>query len=409
MKIAPLLLAFSLAANAALGLFAVNRTTHWIDFASTAQPAPQPDAAATAAARSSALVAAGKIDPQLWTNVSGGEPREVAARLQAEGFPPSLQRAILAALIAEKFAARHKELAQLVSTQPWWYQLNGSPIGSKIIALRQQINREEKDALEQLLGADAGVTDYQRARRPRQYGDLPAGKMNEIERLNADYAELMQEVRNASQNILLPEDRAKLAFLEKEKRADLLKLLTPDELFEYDLRSSQSANVLRSQLTAFNPTEEEYRALFKLQSAFDAQYPSPELLTPEQRRERSEAQQKLTDQARSVLSPERFAEYQQKTDQAYIQTNSLVTRLQLPTTLTADLVAVQKEMMKRAQDTRSDRSLNAEQRNAQLGTLQNEAKVRVTALIGENNLPVYRQTAGSWFNYIVPPPAPPKK
>ncbi len=410
MKTAPLLLALSLAVNAALAFVAVNRSTHWVDFA--AKPtavANAPDPAAAAAAKREALLAAGKIDPELWNDIAHGDLRDVAARLKAEGFPPSLQRAIVAALIADRFVARHKELGQLIATQPWWYQLNGSPVGSKIIQMRQQIAREEKDALEQILGPDPGATDYRRAQRLRQYGDLPPEKQTELERITSDYNELMQEVRMASQNILLPEDREKLAYLDKEKRADIVKLLSPEELFEYDLRSSPSASTLRYQLSAFNPTEDEYRALMKLQLAFDAQYPSGETMTMDQRRQRSEAQPKLTEQARDVLSPERFAEYQQKTDPAYVSTNALVTRLQLPDTATADLVAVQKDITKRATDVRQDRSLSSDQRAAQLAALASEGQVRVGTIVGDSNLPAYRQSAGYWLNNLRPPVPAPKK
>ncbi len=64
-------------------------------------------------------------------------------------------------------------------------------------------------------------------------------------------------------------DREKLALLNRERRADLERVLTPEELFEYDLRQGPTAMRLRSQLAAFQPTEEEYRAIFTVQHALD--------------------------------------------------------------------------------------------------------------------------------------------
>lgn len=397
-----LLLALSLGANALLAFVVVNRSTHWVDFLSSGKTATAAASTPSAAkARSSAGI--DKIDQHTWAELTTGELRDVAARLRAEGFPPGMQRAILMAMITEKFAARHKELAQLIAAQPWWASQTGIVGGAKAITLRQQIAREEKEMLDQLIGPEEGLTDYARARRPRQYGDLPPGKVSDLERLTADYNELMQEVRTNAQGLLLPEDREKITYLQNEMRADIAKLLTPDELLEYNLRSSPSAAQLRSQLIAFNPSEEEFRALYKQRAAFDALWPNPEGMAPEQRNQYFQARDKLTEQAKDALSPERFAEYQQKTDSAYVQTSQLLARLQLPDTKTTELVALQKDTQKRAQTIRGDRALPADQRDLQLGALGAEAAVRVSAIIGETNLPAYRQSAGNWLNQLRPP------
>ena len=46
-----------------------------------------------------------------------------------------------------------------------------------------------------------------------------------IQRINDDYAEMTAQLRAAMQGITLPEDRAKLLLLEREKRADLAALV----------------------------------------------------------------------------------------------------------------------------------------------------------------------------------------
>jgi hypothetical protein len=217
----------------------------------------------------------------------------------------------------------------------------------------------------------------------------------------------MQEIRNGSQGILLPEDRAKLAYLDEQKRADITKLLSPEELLEYDLRSSPSSTQLRNQLAAFGPTEEEFRALFKLQQAFDAKYGNPEFLTAEQRRDRGLAQADLLKQAESVLPADRFAELKTKTDPAYISANAVVTRLQLPPTATAEIVAIQKDISKRADAVRSDRSLTPDQRNSQFLSLGSEAVARLTPTLGDAGVTAYKQSGGGWINGLLRPPTPP--
>jgi hypothetical protein len=408
MKLRPLLIALSLAANVAL-LFAVTqRSARWADFFSLGSSKPS----AVVPAAKAGTAEAPKADaftPETWANLKAGDIKSVAERLKAEGFPVSLQRAIIGALVAEQFADRHHALAEMIRAQPWWAMMFNSASGGKIMTARQQLQRDEKDAIDALLGPDAGTTTYAHARQERQFGDLPPAKLSELDRINSDYNELISDVRNSSQGILLKEDRDKIAYLEKEKRDDITKLLTPDELFAYDLRSSPTANSLRTQLASFNPTEDEFRAIFKAQQAFDAQYGGGnfELMSPEQRRARAGAQQQLTDQVQAVLSPDRFADYKLKTDPAYLSANAIVTRLELPATATTDIVTIQKDIMKRADSIRTDRSLSADERTSQLTALGSEAVVRLTPVLGDAGLAAYKQSGGYWINMLQRTPPPP--
>jgi hypothetical protein len=403
MKPTAVFLTASLAANAVLCLVVATRLDHVTDSSSAAKSSVYARAGAAADA------SADTLDPETWSELTTGDNATLVERLRDADFPLSLQRAILAALITERFADRHKALAALISAQPWWRGgFNASADGAKILATRQQLQRDEKDALEQLLGPDAGLSDYARARQTHAYGgDLSPAKMSELDRINSDYAELIAEVRNASQGILLPEDRAKLAYLQQEQRADIAKLLTPDELLDYDLRSSPTAGQLRNQLAAFNPTEDEFRALFKIQQAFDAQYGNPDLLSADQRRARNAAQADLLKQAEAVLPPDRFATLKLTTDPSYLAANAVITRLQLPATATADIVAVQKDITTRAQAISADKSLTPDQRNSQLTALGSEAVVRLTPTLGDAGLAAYKQSGGGWINNLQHPPAPP--
>src|SRR4051794_21570694 len=103
MKLVPLLLASSLIANAALCIVVATRSGRATDSSTTkviasaipnARPAASPD----------------HPDPETWAGLTAGEQAATAARLRDEGFPLSIQRAILAALITERFSDRHKAL-----------------------------------------------------------------------------------------------------------------------------------------------------------------------------------------------------------------------------------------------------------------------------------------------------------
>jgi hypothetical protein len=207
--------------------------------------------------------------------------------------------------------------------------------------------------------------------------------------------------------MMLPEDNEKLALLEKEKNADMSKLLTPQELEEYNLRSSTSASMLRSNLTTFNPTEAEFRALYKLQSALDDQYPQPMgMTTAEQRAPREAAEKQLQPQIQALLGPDRYADYQLATDPKYSSINRLVARLELPASTSVDVVNVQETAQKQAMALRQDRTLSPDQRNAQLAALAQQAQTQLTATLGPSGFEAYKEYGGYWLQNLQARPMP---
>jgi hypothetical protein len=361
------------------------------------------------AQRSEPVAAAAKTDPaenERWQALSSGSLADVVEQLQSAGFPPRLQRAIMKALVARQFAGRHREIADLIRARPWWRPLWGSDDGAKLIAARQRLRREEDDVVNALLGPNTEPPEWATASRRYRYGDLPPATLAELDRINADYVELANEIKQRSQGLFLPEDREKLLFLARQAHTDVAQLLTPQQLFEYDMRSSQEGWWLRDITSNMDVSEEEFRALFKVRSAFssrfsDGQY---ELMSAEDRAAFAKLEPEMNAQIRAVLTPERFAEYELKTSPEYRQTEGLVRRLALPAEATATIVNVQRELTKRAEAIRADATLPPTARTSQLGALADEAVARLTPTLGDAGMKAYRQGgAGNWMNRLQQP------
>ena len=60
------------------------------------------------------------------------------------------------------------------------------------------------------------------------------------------------------------EDMKEFQKVQKEMENDLAKILTPEELEDYQLRLSQTSMMMRMQLGSFDPNEKEFRDIFKL-------------------------------------------------------------------------------------------------------------------------------------------------
>ncbi|HWA08716.1 MAG TPA: hypothetical protein VG838_04530 [Opitutaceae bacterium] len=395
MKISNLLLGASLAANVAL--VAGFMLGAWNPSAAGDATSPSRPASTSIAATPDT----GPLTPEIWTALQTTDLAVQRDRLQAEGFPPAMIRDILAAQIRENFAARQKALENAHGEIPFWK--NQLPDPETQAALRA-LAKEQQKMLTDLLGPDP--ENGRAATLQRRLPNLSADKISQLVALQDDYADQRNNIYSA-QGVtpsLSPADREKLAALDKAQHADIAALLTPQELEDYDLRTSNTASQLRNNLVAFDATEQEFRTLFQLQQAFnDRVGPLNGPMSQDEMKARAEGQKQLNDDIKAALGDDRYAEYQRATDYSYRQTSQLVTRLQLPPEATNQVYAVQQDIQQRVGALRSDRSLTAADRSQQLAALNEETKTRVSAVLGDAGFEAYKQYGGTWMQTLQPP------
>jgi hypothetical protein len=370
---------------------------------STPAPASRPVAAAdprfTEPARPT-------IDANLWPSLQADALPELVRNLRDAGFPPELVRAIAAARLEEAYGARMKALFPGADQLPFW---KNQPTDPKVYTASVNLQRERQLALREALGKDSEPGDsVSDALRGRSLDGLPPDKAEDIRRLFRDYDDKRSEI--FASGVVYNMDRDKIAALEKAQHDAIARVLTPQELEDFDLRNSNTARQLRYDLGAFNPTEAEFRTLFRLRQPFDEQFSnsySGGMPSQEAMRQRSDAQRLLNEQIKAALGPERGAEYQRTTDYAYRQTSLIVARLELPPETTNSVFAVQQDLQQRARDTMMNRSLAPDARTQQLAELQQEATAKLTPLLGgASGFEAYKQYGGSWMQMFQPRPPP---
>lgn len=383
-------LALSQAMNAAFAAVLVSRSQasrnegkNGVGTSSQRRPAPETKSA---------------FDEANWEKLSRGSDQDLIARLRAQGFPQAILRVVAMSRVDERFADRRKALAAKAGPRPYWRSTSPPYSTAKLDDPRLRPERRALDeeyaaAIEQLIGEY--YSDDDRARHLREYGAMPADKVRQIEAINRDYAEISGKIRESMNGVTFPEDRTQLEFLEKERREDLTRVLTPGELEDYDLRGSDTAKGLRNQLSIFDPNEAEYRAIFKVQAEFERQYANVALTADESRRLREA-------QIKTVLSPERFDDYRVKTSGSYRPVRELVASFDLPTEAIAQVIGTQHDITLRADQIRADANLTADQRKAQLAVLSEEAAARLTKALGPAGFDAYRNFGGFWLNPLRP-------
>lgn len=398
-RVSIIILALSTVINAVFGVVLYQRLSvrPTADLRDNGSTAPQPTATASAPLS----------DAARWQKISDAtDDAGFVTQLRSAGFPPHVVRALVGERIEARYATRLRALRRQSPGKPYW-QANGWYNSDLDLASRNEqraINREIADTVMALLGDDpAAVSPTLRAYRARTYGNLPPAKVMAIEAINRDYREIAANVHAETQGIVLSTDREKLILIENERRADLTRLLTPEELVEHDIRNSPAALEIRSKFRYFDATEPEFLALYQLQRDFDARY-GRDNLSGEQNDRRKEALPELTRQMETALGSERFANFEILTDGNYPATRGSMTELGLPPESAAELVRVQRSTTRRADAIRSDKTLTSDQRSLQLAALAKEATAQTMSTLGSaENLSSYkRNTAGQWLTRLAP-------
>lgn len=264
------LLALSIAGNAALGLLLARRAS--LPAGGGAAPATPVASAAPKASpdKSSTLAAAAaKLTEKLAAPRTGANLREIAAELRAAGFSDLLVKMVMQSLVNEELMRRQQAIFDW-SAVPFWKEPRPTPEQQRAM---RELQKERRALL-----ADAGLpaSPMEEAFRRRQYGGLPEAKIAALEKIQQDYNDMRQEMFEQQQRGGAVNGRdiaAQQKMLQEEQERDIAALLTPEEKTEYELRTSNTANQVRSQLRGIDVNEQEFRDLFAAQKAYEAANP----------------------------------------------------------------------------------------------------------------------------------------
>jgi len=415
MKLAPFLLIGSVLANAAVvTTFALRPALAppaIRDFflspsaKAEAESAARAQAQQAAAARARADAAHGLASQALlWSALQSDDLPTLIARLRAAGFPASLVRAIVTAQVHAQFSARMRALAREVEGTPFWKpRPTNSFSNPKYFEEMSQANRDRSKLLRELLGDDffaSSGLDPTAAQR-RQFGELSKSKIDLIQRINDDYAEMLSQVRAATNGITLPDDRAKIALLEREKHADLAAILTPQELEDYEMRNSPVTMRLRTAFSLMNATEDEFRTIYRIQQQFSDQlYPAGGYSPgPDRMQQRHDAEAEIAAQLTTALGEVRTAEFLRAQNYEFQSLAQLVQRENLPLDAAVQAYDLRTSTAKESGRIFNDQNLTIDQKRAAMQTLAQNTKTQLISVLGSTAGAAYANSA-NWLKAI---------
>jgi hypothetical protein len=273
------------------------------------------------------LLAAIAARPANWAALESTNYYVYIANLRNFGCPEETVKDIILTDIAKVYARKRSDLRRQGQPYRFWSPSDSSSnVDPKLQRQLAELDREQRNLVRNLLGVDLQVElakywedDYD----PAAYDFLPTEKRDQLLSLKAKYDEMEQEIYVRAQGIMLEQDENDLRVLEQQRQVELANLLSPQELEEYQLRHSHVSENLRNQLSGFEPTEEEFRRLFRLQNDFEEQInralpeSSDEVQAEIRARAQEEGQRALNEEMRKVLGGDRYGEWQRAQDPDY--------------------------------------------------------------------------------------------
>jgi hypothetical protein len=358
--------------------------------------------------------------PLSWSGIESTNYQTYISNLHLIGCPEETIRDIIVADVAKLYARRRATIRARGPPYRFWKtgeaSENGPTSDPGVRKQLQELETEQRDLVKELLGVDlqAELAKYSLGEdeQERIYGFLSPEKRQQAQALQARYDAMEQEVYARSKGFLLDEDQEKLRTIEKQREAELAGILSPEELEEYQLRNSATANNMRSQLTGLELNEEEFRKIFHLQKTFDEEFgegfdSTDEMQMEAKAKAQRTAQDALNAELKKTLGETRYNEYVRAQDQDYKALTQLAERFDIPKETADQVYGMKQEAERQRQAIDSNPNLTVEQRNSALAAIARETENSLASVMGSRIFKAYQKSGGQWMDNLAVSLAPP--
>jgi len=420
MKPRLILLVFCLAGNALLATVFLHHSAHSAQAANATAKISSPKTQAAAATHTTISIINTNVSEFDWSNLTAPDLAVYIARLRLFGTPEKEVRDIIFGVVEAIYRPKRAALRpppKMDDGKFWERRRNFyGPDSQMTKDQREQmrvLRKEETDLIKSLLGndvydqiaKDSGNPDF----ADKYYAFIPKELREKVQEIDGKMNEEKQDIYAANEGFFDSGSQADLRKIEKKYHDQLAAILTPDQLMEWDLRHSDTANQLKNDLSAFDPTEDEFRELFKYKQAMedlnpprdpDDDAPQP---TPDQRKAMQDQQKTLDDELAQTLGADRAKEYKLEQDYSYRNLIEAGT----PKEDVFKLDDMKQQAQAAANKIRTDQTLTPDERTAALSAIRQETQSSMNDLLGDKMAKRYSNNGGWWLNNIAPPAPPP--
>jgi RNA polymerase sigma factor (sigma-70 family) len=348
-----------------------------------------------------------------WSQLESADYRQYVANLKAIDCPRDTLKDIIIADLNTLYAPKLAKLRTSPAADQWWLTADQT----RRVEWRQEsdanrVENEKRDILRELLGIDAvealdavwGVDEQTK----NDLACIPAEKRGQVAEINVLFSQREMEVRNRSMGMMDREVEAAIKRIRNERRAALEQLLSPSELFEFDLRFSEPSRRLRDFSPTFEYTETEFRAAFaakeKFEGAFGDGGRSYDPNNAESREKRRVASEQMQAAVKQALGEQRYAEWRRSQDNDFQILYDFGQKHQVSDSSIVEVYNMKEQALATANQLRNDPNLSYEEARTMRREIRGMLERAILDAMGEEAGAQYLKQWGPSLNGIASKP-----
>ncbi|RTZ67299.1 MAG: hypothetical protein DSZ35_06610 [Verrucomicrobia bacterium] len=356
-----------------------------------------------------------EVEPFHWSQIEADDYQTYVENLRRIGCPEETIRDLVKQDLDKLYDQRKADiLSKAPAQKEYWKTGNPSALSrpsSATSSQMAQLDREKNEVLGDLFGSQGMAAinrpnPLARARSQAKSGYamdfIPEETKAELNTLEREFgSELLKKMAQGATDA---QDMAEIRQLRQNRDDRIATMLTPEQKMEYDLRKSPTAANMRLQMDGFDPSEDEFRDIFAARKAFDNEHgvvPGSSI-SPADAEVRQFAEQEMNNQISSSLGEGRYQDYMRQTDYDYKSIHKITQRQGLGENISAQVYQMKGGAEELAREIRMNTGLSIEERQIQLGQIQNETSISIQSLIGRQGAAALQTQAGgrNWLNNI---------
>lgn len=329
-----------------------------------------------------------------WAKLETADYKQYIANLRAVGCP---ELTIYDIIIAELDLIYEPKLnalkgANIAMEDKFW--LKAKPKPPRAANANDEIKKleeERRNLIKDLLGLTEKswrvAHNYYEDSGQTRYSYLTEEQRLKLEKLEYTYEKLGGAQRQSGG---YPNEEVRRKML-----AEMKSFMSPEEIFEYEVRTSNLSRELRNNLKTANPSEDEFRKIFT--ATYEARNLGPDAKPAT---DNAAAYTKMDETMKETLGEERYTELQRMKDPAYRQLVSAAPYLGFDKSAAVRVQAMEADVGKAVQALNANQNLTPEQRTKAMQDIRTATEKAVQNELGEKGTKYYLKSGGYWLRNL---------
>jgi hypothetical protein len=324
-----------------------------------------------------------------WEEVESADYVTYIKNLRSIGCPAKTIRDIIVADVNDYYS--HRRLTEVPAPEQQWWRSDPDPdVINKAVAKVKELESERKALLTKLLGPGWDTESNALPPAPSGIsltgpilGDLAPATKQFVYDATVRAQQRIATYQDAQRQAGKPIELSEINKMRQDMRTDLSKVLNQQQLEEYLLRYSPTANQLRDEIRGMDINPEEFRALFRqrdpLGSDADLYYTGDD---PVRLQKRAQLEAQRDEIMRRALGEERYAVYELNQDPVFRQSKATAEKLGVSAETIIPIYQINRLTQSELDRIRSDDTMTNEEKVEALAAAQVDQQKSLEKILG---------------------------